>query len=136
LLTDKENAVSIELTMLFYSTVLFFILILIPATEAILSNGLAAQAGARDRLPEPTVFNRRATRLRNNMLENMMLFVALVVLVQLAGANSAYTALGAQVFFWARVAHAVCYLAGWPWVRPLCWAVSVVGMIMMALALV
>ena len=50
---------SVELTMLFYSAVLFFVLIMIPATEAILSNGLVAQAGARDHLPEPTVFNRR-----------------------------------------------------------------------------
>lgn len=127
---------SVELTMLLYSTLLFFVLILIPATEAILSNGLAAQASARDHLPEPSVFNRRATRLRNNMLENLILFLALVVLVQLSGANSATTALGAQVFFWARVAHAVCYLAGWPWVRPLCWAVSLVGLAMMALALI
>jgi uncharacterized MAPEG superfamily protein len=127
---------SVELTMLFYSTVLFFILILIPATEAIFSNGLTAQAGARDNLPEPTVLNKRSTRLRNNMMENMVIFVALVLLVQLAGANSPTTALGAQVFFWARVAHSVCYLAGWPWVRPLCWAISVVGLVMMALALV
>jgi uncharacterized MAPEG superfamily protein len=126
---------SVELTMLLYSTLLFFILILIPATEAILSNGLVAQAGARDNLPEPTVFNKRSTRLRNNMMENMVLFTALVVLVQLASANSETTALGAQIFFWARIAHAVCYLAGWPWVRPLCWAISMVGVAMMALAL-
>ena len=127
---------SVELTMLFYSAVLFFVLIMIPATEAILSNGPVAQAGARDHLPEPTVFNRRATRLRNNMLENMVLFTVLVVVVQLADAGSEQTALGAQVFFWARVAHAVSYLAGWPWVRPACWGVSVVGMVMMALALI
>lgn len=127
---------SVELTMLFYSTVLFFIFILIPATEAILSNGLTAQASARDNLPEPTVFNKRSTRLRNNMMENMVIFVALVLLVQLAGANSPTTALGAQIFFWARVAHGVCYLAGWPWVRPLCWGISVVGLVMMALAFI
>lgn len=126
---------SVELTMLLYSTALYFVLIMIPASEAILANGVATQAGARDQLPEPTMFNRRAVRLRNNMLENMVIFTALVVIVQLSESHSAATALGAQIFFWARVAHAVTYLAGWPWIRPACWAVSVVGMATMAVSL-
>jgi len=37
---------------------------------------------------------------------------------------------GAQLFFWARVAYAVIYLAGWPWVRTAAWAVSVIGLLM------
>ena len=126
---------SIELTMLLYSTALYFTLIMIPAIGAIMRNGLAAQAGSRDELPEPDIFNSRALRLRDNMLENMVMFTALVVIVQFAGTGSEKTALGAQLFFWGRVVHAPIYLAGMPWVRPLAWAVSMVGMVMMALSL-
>lgn len=126
---------TVELTMLLYSTILLFVMIAIPATESILKNGLEAQAGPRDNLPEPTVFNKRAVRLRNNMLENMALFIPLVLIIKTAGASTEATMMGAQIFFYARVAHAAIYLAGWPWIRPLFWALSVVGLIMMAWAL-
>ena len=125
----------VELTMLFYSIILLFVLILIPASEAILKNGLTAQAGPRDNLPEPTVFNKRARRLVANMIENMVMFAPLVLIVAATGKGTADTALGAQIFFYARVGHAVTYLAGWPWIRPALWGVSVVGMIMVAMAL-
>jgi uncharacterized MAPEG superfamily protein len=42
------------------------------------------------------------------------------------------TALGATLFFWGRVAHAIVYLAGIPWVRTAAWAVSFVGIVMVA----
>ena len=45
------------------------------------------------------------------------------------------TVLGAELFFWARVAYALIYLAGWPWVRTLAWFVSVVGMVLIAIQL-
>ena len=38
--------------------------------------------------------------------------------------------LGAQLFFYSRIAHAVIYLAGWPWIRPLAWAIGLVGTLM------
>ena len=122
-------------TLLVYCVILTFLIISVPAIAGILQNGLAAQAGDRDGLPEPTVFAKRARRLQDNMIENMVLFVPLVLAVQIAGASNATTVMGAQLFFWARVAHAGIYLAGIPWVRPLAWAVSEVGLFMIASAL-
>ena len=122
---------SAPLTMLLWSSLLMFVLILIPATLAILQNGGPAQAGARDNLPEPTVFMKRANRLNANMLENMVLFTALVAIVGFSGADTANINLGATIFFYARLVHAVVYLAGWPFVRTLVWLVSVIGMGMM-----
>ena len=121
-----------ELTMLFYSVILTFVVISIPAVLSILQNGLATQAGPRDDLPEPTAFIKRARRLQDNMIENMVLFVPLVLAVQVAGVNDAATAVGAQLFFVARVIHALIYWAGVPWVRPLAWAASLVGLVMIA----
>lgn len=126
---------TIELTFLVYSIILTFALILVPATVAILDNGVMTQAGSRDHLPEPSVFLKRATRLRNNMLENMVLFAALVLVAHAANVSNAMTVLGAQLFFGARIVHAVIYLAGWPLVRPVAWFAGVVGMILIALQL-
>ncbi len=126
---------TIELTMLLYSVILLLLLILIPAGESIIRNGVMAQAGSRDNLPEPSVFNKRATRLKNNMIENMVLFAPVVLLASATGVSTGDTVLGAQIFFFARVVHAVIYLAGLPLIRPLAWMVSLVGIIMIALAL-
>ncbi|PCI63803.1 MAG: hypothetical protein COB37_04245 [Kordiimonadales bacterium] len=123
---------TLELTMLFWSTILTFVTILIPSAEAIHRNGAMVQAGARDNLPEPTVFNCRAIRLRNNLLENMVLFTALILIANAAGVSTEQTVLGAQIFFYARVLHAAVYLMGVPMIRPLIWTVSVVGMGMIA----
>lgn len=124
-----------DLMLLLYSVILTFILIMIPAGDALMKNGAAAQGGPRDDLPEPSVFNKRAKRLANNMLENMVLFTALVLVAHVADASNATTLLGAQIFFYARVIHAVVYLAGVPWVRPLAWVAGVVGMGMIAFQL-
>lgn len=117
-----------ELTLLLWSTVLTFVLIMIPAGEALRKNGAKAQGGARDNLPEPSIFIKRATRLYQNMLENMVLFIPLVLITHVTDASNAMTLLGAQIFFYARVAHAMIYLAGWPMIRPLAWFISVIGM--------
>ena len=64
------------------------------------------------------------------MIENLVLFAALVLVAAIAGKTNDTTLLGAQIFLWARVAYAVVYWAGIPWVRTLTWAASVVGMVM------
>jgi len=126
---------STPLTMLLYSSILMFLLILIPAGAAIRRNGAMAQAGARDALPEPSIFMKRANRLNANMRENMIIFAVLVLIAELVKIESDRVALGAQIFFYCRLAHAGVYLAGLPVIRPLLWFASVVGMGMIALAL-
>ena len=49
-----------------------------------------------------------------------------------SGKANATTAMGAMIFFWARLAYAVIYLIGIPWLRTLVWFVSVIGMAMIA----
>lgn len=124
-----------EITYLLWSTILTFVLIMIPAGNALITNGADAQAGARDNLPEPSVFNKRASRLSANMLENMMLFAPLVLIANATNVSTENTVLGAQIFFYARLVHAVVYLAGWPKIRPVIWFISIIGMGMIAVAL-
>jgi uncharacterized MAPEG superfamily protein len=110
---------SVELLMLLYSALLFLVIILAQAGLGISQNGLMAQAGSRDNLPEPTVLRQRLQRLSANMQENLVMFAVVVLVASAAGVSNDATAMGASVFFFARVAHAVVYAAGWPVIRPL-----------------
>ena len=105
---------SVELLMLLYSVLLFFVIIVAQAGLAIQQNGLMAQAGSRDSLPEPTLLRQRLQRLTANMQENLVMFAAVVLVANAADVSSNTTALGASLFFYARVGHAIIYAAGWP----------------------
>ena len=50
-----------------------------------------------------TGFAGRAERAHLNMIENMVLFTALVLIAAVAGKANAMTAMGALIFFWARL---------------------------------
>ncbi len=64
------------------------------------------------------------------MLESLLLFAALVLIAQVTNRLNPTTALGAQLFFWARLVYAGVYIAGIPWLRTAVWAVSVVGLVL------
>ena len=121
-----------DLKYLLFSVVLTFVQVLIAAAAANQVVGLTTLAGNRDDLPVLTGFAGRAKRAHLNMLENMVLFTALVLIAAVAGKANAMTAMGAMIFFWARLAYAVIYLLGVPWLRTLAWFVSVIGMVMIA----
>ncbi|HZT47068.1 MAG TPA: MAPEG family protein [Hyphomicrobiaceae bacterium] len=119
-----------ELWYLVWSAALTFVLVIIAVSGATLQVGLATLAGNREGMPELTGWAGRAQRAHRNMLENLVLFAILVLAAKAANVGNAMTLLGAQLFFWGRVAHAVIYLAGIPWARTAAWTVSVIGLIL------
>jgi len=125
-----------ELSLLAWSVVLMFAQALVGAMGANLQVGLAALAGNREDLPPITGWAGRARRAHLNMLENLVLFAALVLVAHVAGKTNATTVLGAQLFFWARLVYALVYIAGIPWLRTGVWLVSVVGMVLIFLQIV
>ena len=122
---------TIELTMLAYSTALLLVLVHIPATAGVMSNGLGPMAGSRDDLPAPKPFAARARRVVDNHREGLTIFAPLVLIAAVAQVHTEVTALAAQIFFAARVAHAGLYLLGVPLVRPAAWAVGLAATLMM-----
>jgi uncharacterized MAPEG superfamily protein len=98
------------------------------------SPGMRIALGNRDDVPEPEPLAGRADRAARNMLENLAIFTAVVAAVQLSGKASAQTQLGATLFFWARLAYWPCYLAGIIYLRTAIWLVSMVGLAMVAAA--
>jgi uncharacterized MAPEG superfamily protein len=125
-----------ELTYLVWSAVLTFVLVLIAVSGATLEVGLAKLAANREGMPEFTGWAGRAQRAHRNMLENLILFAILVLVAKAAGVHNPMTILGAQLFFWGRVAHAIIYIAGIPWLRTAAWGVSVIGLILIAWQLI
>ena len=124
-----------DLKYLLFSVILTFVQMLVAVTFANLAVGLPTLAGNREGLGELPGMGGRARRAHLNMLENIGLFAALVLIAAVAGKANATTAMGAMIFFWGRLAYAIIYVAGIPWLRTVAWTVSVVGMIMIALQL-
>ena len=125
-----------ELMWLVWSVVLAFVQVLIAVQGSMMQVGLPALAGNREPPLEITGWAGRAKRAQHNMIENLVPFAALVLVAVAAGKTNNMTLLGAQIFFWARVAYTGVYIAGIPWLRTGVWFVSVVGMILIFAQLV
>jgi uncharacterized MAPEG superfamily protein len=121
---------SVELTMLAYAAGLLLVLVLIQATVGVQAQGLMPIAGPRDNLPAPKPFQARTKRVVDNHREGLTIFAPLVLIAAVAHISNPSTVLGAQLFFYSRAAHAVLYLAGVPFVRPLAWGVGLAGTVM------
>ncbi len=121
-----------DLKYLLFSVILTFVQVLIAASLANKEVGLSTLAGNREGLGELPGMAGRARRAHLNMIENLVLFAALVLIAAVGGKANAMTAMGAMIFFWARLAYAIAYLIGIPWLRTVLWFVSVVGMAIIA----
>ena len=119
-----------ELTLLVWSVALTFLQVLVATSFATLQVGLPMLAGNREKMPEFTGWAGRAQRAHANMIVNLVMFSALVLVAVVAGKTNSTTLLGAQIFFSARVAYAIVYCVGIPWLRTAVWVASIVGLLM------
>jgi len=126
----------LEIKLLVWSVALAFAQCLVAVVGAMLQVGLPTLAGNREGLPAMTGWAGRAERAHRNMLQSLVLFTALVLAAQVMSRLDATTALGAQLFFWGRLAYAAVYLIGLPWIRTGVWAVSIVGLVLIFVRLV
>jgi len=125
---------AIELKLLGWSVVLGLLYVFVAAGLATQQRGLKWNASNRDGEPKPlTGVAARAGRANHNFLETFPFFAAAVLAVTLA--NTAHTALGSELYFWARAAYLPIYLIGIPYLRTLVWAVSLWGLLQLIEAL-
>jgi len=126
------TSLSTELEMLLLSAVLYVIQVSLPALEADFRNGLAwGMSNRSDNPTEAAAWGDRASRAVQNMAENLLPFACLVLIVQTSGNSGEMSALGALVFFYSRVSHALLYLAGITVLRSLAYFGGLIGMGMM-----
>ena len=89
--------------------------------------GVMIAFGNREGLSAPLGLAGRADRAAKNQLEAMAMFLAVVLAAHIAG-KAADAALGATIFFWARLVYWPVYLAGIMYLRTLIWFVSLYGL--------
>src|SRR5262245_60486295 len=124
-----------ELRLLAYSVVLLFVLVLYQATVGIFQKGLVPMMGNRDDLPTDSVYLARLKRTVQNHVHGLVMFAPLILATSIMGVMTFWTELGARLFFYSRVVHALCYVIGIPFVRTLSWFVGLAGTAMVFLAM-
>jgi uncharacterized MAPEG superfamily protein len=121
-----------EYQMLLWTVVLGLVQLVVHVLAAIKVRGLGWALGPRDAaMPRLEGVGGRLDRSFYNLLETFPFFAAVVLVGGALGVHSSMTALGAQIFFWARVVYIPVYALGLPAVRTGIWGVSVVGIVML-----
>lgn len=121
---------SVDMQMLVWVAVLC-VLLAFPYTLALIAKvGLVRAAS----YPQPVdvelaAWAQRARRAHMNFVENIAPFAILVLVAQVMGLANETTALGATIFFWARVVQALAHTLAIPFVRTLSWFTSLAGLV-------
>ena len=127
---------TIGLMMAGWTLVLAFVQILLFDIARTSQYGMKWNTGPRDgEMPPLSPRAERLKRAQDNLFETLPLFLGAVLIAHVAGKENETTALGAQIYFWARVAYVPLYAWGVRHVRSLAWLISIVGLGMVAQAI-
>lgn len=121
-----------DLHMLAWTAALTVVLWLPYIATRIAISGIVPALSYRPGLAPLPAWAQRAKGAHDNAVANLAPFAALVIVAYLTGAANEATATAAIVYFWARVAHAVVYIAGIPYARTLCFAAGVAATLSIA----
>jgi uncharacterized MAPEG superfamily protein len=125
------NFGSVELEMLWLSTALGLVQIVLVVIFGGLSGRVGWAIGPRDAAgPAYGTVGGRLERALNNFLETFAFFAAAVLLAHALGKHTMLSERGAQLYFVARVVYVPVYALGIPGLRTLVWLGSFAGIIM------
>lgn len=92
--------------------------------NTIMVRGLVDAVGYPDN-PKPLApWAERMKKAHYNAVENLVIFAALVLMLNAAGVSNGTTVLACNLYFWARLVHLAVYTFGIPWLRTLSFALS------------
>lgn len=113
-----ELVLTTDLRLLVYSALLSLVMwipyILAEIQTRGLTRAVGYPTGYYDDLP---AWAQRSHRAHMNLVENLAPFATLVLVAHVTGSAGEATALGARLFFWARVVQTIVHIAGIPWLR-------------------
>ena len=96
----------------------------------VMTNGNLRPADYLDPTPRPLpLWGQRLNRVHQNAVEVFAPFAALVLMAQITSKADAMTAFWAALFFWARVAHAIVFALGWPFVRTVAFTIGFIAVV-------
>jgi uncharacterized MAPEG superfamily protein len=103
--------------------------------NTIMVQGLVDAVGYPDD-PKPLApWAQRMKKAHYNAVENLVMFAALVLMLNALDISNATTVMACNVYFWARLVHYVVYSAGIPWLRTISFTVSWVCIVVLVLQL-
>jgi uncharacterized MAPEG superfamily protein len=124
---------TVDLWVLMASCGLAFFISSVPLFRAMRQQwGFKAMLGGRDDVRPLTGWGGRVVRAHNNLIDNLVLFGAVVLSVHAVAASNDVTALGALIFFASRTAHFLFYIGGVPVLRTVAYLGGVGGTVMIA----
>ena len=121
---------TIEIAMLFWAAVLGIVQVGVQSFARKRQKGNTRTAGALDESRPATGLAGRMERALRNFLETFPIFAAVVLAVYATERSNQWSEIGAQVYFWARLACLPAYAAGLPWVRTLIWQIATIGIVL------
>lgn len=126
-----------ELTMLAWAVVLGLVHLVVVAQLFTAKNGARYGMSSRDEPARPlTGVPARLERAWKNFMETFPFAAAAILVAAAADRQNGYTASGAQLYFWGRLAYVPLYAAGIPGIRSVVWLVSVLGIVLVLLGLI
>lgn len=126
---------STDIQMLCWSVVLGLAQLIIATAMATKDQGVAYNISVRDQPPPPvSLLAGRFQRAFGNFRETFVYFAVAVLVVTVTSRNNSVSALGTQIYFWARLIYVPVYAAGIPVLRTVTWGASIAGLIMILLA--
>ena len=131
------DTIPIEIIYLVASAGMGLIAILGHALLADLEFGIKYGLGNRDNPPETkNLVTSRLKRANANFAETFAIFAAVVIAVTITDRANDQTALGAALYFWARLAYVPLYAFGVQGLRSLAWLISIVGIVIVGMTLI
>ena len=126
---------SIELQMLYCAIALGLLQMIASVGANVAGRGLPYGVGPRDEPPRPLgAVASRLERAYRNFLETFPFVAAAVLIGHALGRSGAMSALGAQLYLWARVLYVPAYVIAIPFTRTICWGLSIVGILLVMAA--
>ena len=115
---------TLELKYLVLVTVLTALLWVPYILNRIAVRGLVDAVGYPEHPKPQARWAQRLQAAHANSVENLVVFAALVLVADAIGLSNEATVLACCVYFWARLAYAVVYAFGIPWLRTVTFAVA------------
>jgi uncharacterized MAPEG superfamily protein len=94
--------------------------------------GIASTVGYPVDPPRLAPWAERLRAAHANAVENLAVFAALVLAAHALYISTPVTALAGPLYLWSRVAHAVTYTLGVPWLRTLAFTTGFVAQMLLA----
>jgi uncharacterized MAPEG superfamily protein len=129
-------AMSRELMWLTLTVILTGVLWIPYILDRIMVRGLMGAMANPSRNDKPQApWAQRLYFAHTNAVENLVIFAALVLILEAQDHSTESTVIACAVYFWARLAHAIIYALGIPVLRTLAFAVGFLAQVALVLAI-